>query len=651
MSAYNKKILIVEDDLGIIELMKDTITSVDEKLLVYHFTEGRDAFEWILGNNPDLILLDYALPDMNAANLIEDLKSAVRNVPPFIISSGAGDERIAVDMMRKGARDYVIKDALFFENLYNVLKKIFRELDTERALAVTQEQLKKEREQLISILDGMNEIIFICDPDSYELLYINSAFKNCFKNASVGDICYKAMMGLDVPCEGCENNILFSGDLKKTITYEYKSAILDKWFRRSSRAIRWVNGKLVRFVMDIDITDSKDAEEENKKLEIQIQRSQKLESLGVLAGGIAHDFNNLLNIILGNIELTIVDHQLSPSAKENLISAEMASRQAAELCQQMLAYSGKGQFIVEAISVNDIIRNMTQMIDASISKKAAIEYNLMDDLPKILADASQIRQIVLNLVLNASEAIGEKTGKILLATGCIDCSADYMNDSLFKKQAPGKYIFIEVSDNGVGMDENTLQRIFDPFFTTKFTGRGLGLAAVLGIVRGHNGFLKVNSRPGVGTSMKAHLPVLSCVEKNSENIEEDLSAWKGSGTVLLVDDVNSNLVLGQKILKRLGFSVITASDGLDALEKYKAHEKEISCIILDMMMPNMDGAETLHELKKINSSVKVIICSGFNEQDISQRFTGQDIIGVLQKPYRIASVSAMLKKSMENQNL
>ncbi|HPE71983.1 MAG TPA: ATP-binding protein, partial [Candidatus Competibacter sp.] len=248
-----------------------------------------------------------------------------------------------------------------------------------------------------------------------------------------------------------------------------------------------------------DISERKRAEERRLQLERQMQQTQKLESLGVLAGGIAHDFNNLLTIILGNTSLALDDLPPLSPAGESLLTIEKTSLRAAELCRQILAYSGKGRFVIDDIRLGNLVGDMFSLLQSSISKKATLNLNLKEPLPPLHGDPGQIRQVIMNLVTNASEAVGDRGGIITISTGLMQCSREYLCEPyLYENLAEGLYVWFEVSDTGTGMDQETQRRIFEPFFTTKFTGRGLGLSAVLGIVRGHKGALKVYSKPGKG---------------------------------------------------------------------------------------------------------------------------------------------------------
>jgi CheY-like chemotaxis protein len=370
--------------------------------------------------------------------------------------------------------------------------------------------------------------------------------------------------------------------------------------------------------------------------------AQKLESLGVLAGGIAHDFNNILMAILGNAELGLMRIQPESPAVINLKMIEEAASRAADLAGQMLAYSGKGKFVIEPLNINRILEEMVHMLEVSISKKAVLRFNLTPDLPAVNADATQLRQVILNLIINASDAIGERSGVIAITTGGMECDKSYLQNIWLENNLhEGFYLYLEISDTGCGMNQETLTKIFDPFFTTKFTGRGLGLAALLGIVKGHKGAIRVYSEPGKGTSFKILLPASDRrAVKSSDAACPD--GWRGHGTVLLADDEESVCNVGAEMLKELGFTPITAKDGREALTFFK-ETPDIAAVILDLTMPHLDGEQCFRELRKFKPNVKVIISSGYNEQVVTEKFIGKGLAGFLQKPFRFSSLRKALR--------
>ncbi|HRF62228.1 MAG TPA: ATP-binding protein [Candidatus Competibacter sp.] len=402
------------------------------------------------------------------------------------------------------------------------------------------------------------------------------------------------------------------------------------------------------FLAVTDITERKWAEEKRLQLERQMQQIQKLESLGVLAGGIAHDFNNLLTVILGNASLALDELPPVTPARDSLRSIEETSLRAAELCRQMLAYSGKGQCVIENIRLRELIGEMISLLKASISKKAILNLNLRDSLPSLRGDPSQIRQVIMNLVINASEALDEHGGAITISTGIMECSREYLSEAFLDESlTEGSYVWLEISDTGCGMDKETQRRIFEPFFTTKFTGRGLGLSAVLGIVRAHKGALRVYSEQGRGTAFKVLFPAVleeRMLTTRSQGVKP--GDWKGAGTILLVDDEESVRIMGIRMLERLGFGVLTAMDGREALDIYRERHAEIALVLLDLTMPDLDGEETFRELRQIDSRVCVVMSSGYTESEIAPRFAGRRLSGFLQKPYTLNALAQCLRSAL-----
>jgi PAS domain S-box-containing protein len=384
-----------------------------------------------------------------------------------------------------------------------------------------------------------------------------------------------------------------------------------------------------------DVTAQRRAERERARLQAQVQHAQKLESLGVLAGGIAHDFNNLLVAIMGNVSLAQLELDPGHPAAAYLGDVELATQRAADLARQMLAYSGRGRFVVEPVDVSRLVDDMQHLLQVSVSKKAVLKLNLARGLPLIEAEPTQLRQIAMNLVANASEAIGERSGIITITTGAMECDRSYLRESYLDDDLPeGVYVYIEVADTGVGMDAATREKIFDPFFTTKFAGRGLGLASVLGIVRGHRGAIKVYSEPGRGTTIKALFPANGEHQRRAEARAAEVAA-RGEGTVLVVDDEETVRATTRRLLERGGYRVLTATDGRDALRVFREHQDAIDVVLLDMTMPHLDGPECYRELRRIRGDVRVLLTSGYNEQEAVSKFAGKGLAGFVQKPFRL----------------
>ena len=386
---------------------------------------------------------------------------------------------------------------------------------------------------------------------------------------------------------------------------------------------------------------------ERKALEEQLRQTAKLESLGVLAGGIAHDFNNLLVGILGNASLAADTLPAVSPVRPMLENVIKASERAAELTRQLLAYSGQGRFVIQPVDISEVAREMVSLIRTSIPKTAQLRLELINGLPLVIADVVQIRQLIMNLVINGAEAIGDHPGLVTVTTGVQELDGQPAGAAVGADEiAPGEYVFLEVRDNGAGMDEATIGKIFDPFFTTKFTGRGLGLSAALGIVRGHKGTIQVTSSPGRGSSFQVLLPAAK--EKAPPVVvpvpEQDLT---GRGVVVLVvDDEELVSRTASLSLERLGYTVMTASDGSEAIKLFELLSSQIALVVLDLSMPVMSGEECLKKLKGIRPDIPVLLSSGFSEAEAVRRFQASGVTGFLQKPYTARHLAEVVKSTL-----
>ena len=392
-------------------------------------------------------------------------------------------------------------------------------------------------------------------------------------------------------------------------------------------------------VMFTDVSERRRAEE-------VLRQAQKLESLGVLAGGIAHDFNNLLSAMLGNLDLAQVKSPIGSAAIPYLQNMEGAILKATELTRQMLAYSGKGRFVVEPMDLNRLVAEISPLLVVSVSKKVQLKYELAPALPPIEADLAQVHQVVMNLVTNASEAIGASEGIITLATGLREINAREV-EVAFPGQAlePGSYVTLGVSDTGCGMEPQVLARIFDPFFTTKESGRGLGLSALLGILRGHRAGLKIQSEPGQGTLFQILFKASTARLPESGPIEPGAHKDRFHGKVLLVDDEAELRFSFGSMLQHLGFRVVAARDGQEALERFIPGE--FTLVFMDLTMPRMDGKEALFQLKARDPEVRVILTSGYSESEAFEPLAGLRPAGFIQKPFSLEGLTRVLEKALE----
>ncbi|MBI2515713.1 MAG: CHASE domain-containing protein [Opitutae bacterium] len=404
----------------------------------------------------------------------------------------------------------------------------------------------------------------------------------------------------------------------------------------------------------VDATTYHEAEQRNREFERQLLETQKLESLGVLAGGIAHDFNNILTAVLGNASLLrgmfASDHAAQPQVR----SIENAARRAADLCTQMLAYAGKGRFVTTEIDASALVRDTAALLQVSVPKHTRLQLELSEHLPPVLADATQLRQIMMNLVLNAVDAVaGRPDGSIRIATRAVELSANFFQGAVQKPALPaGPYVILEIADNGSGMTPETQARIFEPFFTTKFSGRGLGLAAVLGIIRGHRGALFVDSRSGAGTTFRVVLPVhqakagggaTPALVPPAANADDP---GRLQGTVLLIDDEPAVRQVAAAVLTRHGAKVIEAADGAEALSQCRQHAGAIDLILLDLTMPGLSGEETLRRLRLLDHRQKVVVMSGYSETETMRRCSSLGATGFLAKPFEIDALLARVRQHL-----
>jgi two-component system, cell cycle sensor histidine kinase and response regulator CckA len=373
---------------------------------------------------------------------------------------------------------------------------------------------------------------------------------------------------------------------------------------------------------------------ERDRLEKQLHQASKMEAIGILAGGIAHDFNNLLATVLGNAELAEAMLPGTSEARPMLQEIVTASVSASELCSQMLTYAGRSARSMETLECNSLVRELAGLMRVALSKKAKLVFDLHKEPLGVLADRSQVRQVIMNLIANAAEAIGDNEGRIVLGSS----ARIFTRDELDAHEAatglePGEYVHLWVSDTGSGMSPEIRARIFDPFFTTKATGRGLGLAAVQGIVLGHGGSITLESTRGFGTRFSVLLPRVPAPDESPPRQAESGPEAQGTRVLVVDDEPQVRKILGD-MLEHGHYSVIRAGDGEEAIEVFRREADSIDCVLLDLSMPKLDGEEVFQELRKIREDVRVVLISGYAEQEILDRFHGTGLAGVVQKPAR-----------------
>jgi PAS domain S-box-containing protein len=503
---------------------------------------------------------------------------------------------------------------------------------------------EEERSRLAAIVDASNEAIMSLAPDGTVLTWNGGAER--IYGYSAQEMIGRNISILTPPDRSQETVRKLAALRRGESIHNFEARRQRKdgrtiWILMTASPIRDGRGQVVAIsAIARDIT-------EIKVLEEQLRQAAKLESLGVLAGGIAHDFNNLLVGILGNASLAKNTLPAASSVRQMLDDVISAGERAAVLTRQLLAYAGKGKFVIQPLDISALVREMANLVHASVPKRVAVRLRLAPSLPAVVADEAQLQQLIMNLIINAAEAIGDNSGTVTVTTGNLEISGSEIKGATgwSDPATPGRYVFFEVEDTGAGMDEATIARIFDPFFTTKSTGRGLGLSAALGIVRGHHGFIQVISSPGRGSTFKVLFPAAR-EEIAPESVQEAQNDLTGSGVILLVDDEELVRRMAGAALAQLGYTVLEAGNGREAIELFQRHSSGIRLVILDLSMPVMNGEECLTQVRSIRADVPVLLSSGFGETEAASRFQSAGVTSFLQKPYTAQYLAELVKATL-----
>ncbi len=620
---YN--LLIIDDDEIDRKIVFRHLKNTLIKFKKYEASDCEGGFAIIKSLKIDCIFLDYQLPYEDGLDFVNRLREK-KIMIPVVILTGQGDEFIAVELMKAGANDYLNKNALTPELLQRSLQYILKVTETERELNKARNKAQKYLDVAAVVLlvieaDGRVSLINkkgceILEYEESEILDKNwyANFVPYSKQQEIRD--FMSQMCLSENSQGMEieYDVLTKSRTKKIISWN-NVALFDE---NENFAGILCSGE------DITI---------KRHLEEQLAQLHKMETLGNLAGGIAHDFNNILGSIIGYISLIKKQITLEHTLFKYIDTIDKSANRAAELTSKLLAFSHGGKYQMEIIDLNEIIRETLAIVSHTMDKSINIETRLCELPVLIKGDASQIEQVVMNLCVNAAQAMESQGGLLLIET-----LSTYIDSQLLINRiqtVPGQYVLMIVSDTGCGMDSEVKEHIFEPFFTTKEKGKGtgLGLSMVYGITRNHKGFIDIYSELGKGSTFKVYLPL--CLEKGepvafSSPREQNLN---GVETILVVDDEEFLRELAYDILSASGYTVLTAADGDEALELYSKRVEDIDLVILDMIMPNKSGYEVFQALKKVNPSVKTILASGFSKTQQIEECLKTGIINFLQKPY------------------
>ena len=576
---------------------------------------GGEALRLAAAEQPDLVLLDINLPDIDGFEVCRRLKAnpGTAAIPVLHISASCLDDLSRVKGLNTGADGY-LTEPVEPEVLYATVQALLRMRTAERAE-------RRAAEQWQSTFDAISDGVAIVDGQGI-VLRTNHALD------VIAGRPQKALVGvpwLDTfPAQAgqCALQVMLSTGKREVMEREHNG----KYLRISCDPLVGEAGAVTGCVAIVsDITEWRNLQE-------VLQHSQKLEGIGLLAGGVAHDFNNLLTGILGNASLAL---EYAPASIAGYLrNVVQASERAAELAGQLLAYAGRGQCVIGSTDVPGLVRELIPLIQAGIPRKVEIVLDFESGVAPVEADAAQLRQVLMNLVINGAEAIGEAAGTVWvrIRTERLEGADVHRRFYAADQLEPGEFVVIEVSDTGSGMDEATQSRIFDPFFTTKFLGRGLGLAAALGIVRQHRGGIRVQSAPGRGTTFEVVIPA-SAGKPGATRQDTVSSDPEMKDAILVIDDEEMVRNLARAVLEKFGYQVMLAENGRHGVELFTQWPDEFSIVLLDLTMPVMDGEEALGHMLRLRPNAKVLILSGYDETEVMRKFGNSKIAGFLQKPF------------------
>ncbi len=508
-----------------------------------------------------------------------------------------------------------------------------------------EKELKAERDQIFSLFNSIDEIIYIADPQTHELLYINRHLASLLPENGIGKKCYKVLQNFDSPCSFCTNDIIF-GNMSEPHRWEYYNPFLDQHYAIIDRVIHWSDGRDVRFEMAVDISGIKEAEAEKEKLQAHLLQAQKMESVGRLAGGVAHDFNNMLGVILGHAEFALEKAAENHDLYTDLKEIQTAAQRSADLTRQLLTFARKQIIDPRKLDLNHTVENMLSMLRRLIGEDIDLSWEPARKLWPVKMDSSQVDQILANLCVNARDAIAG-VGKLTIETGMISFDEAYCKD--YAGFIPGDFVMIAVSDDGCGMDKETLNNLFEPFFTTKEVGKGtgLGLATIYGIVKQNNGFINVYSEPGQGTTFRIYLPRYSAANETHEVIQPEKPAPTGNETILLVEDEPAILNMTRMMLERKGYSVLFAASPAEAIDMAKAHADKIHLIMTDVVMPEMNGRDLSSRITALYPDIKLLFMSGYTANVIAHQGVLDEGVAFIQKPFSMKDLAVKVREVLD----
>lgn len=636
------RVLVVEDNVGLRRLIRKRLEREEYDVIVVE--TGGEAIRELLEYPETILLLDYKLPDMNGRELIQFLLEKGRSVP-FIIMTGHGDERVAVEMMKLGARDYLVKDHSLLEVLPQVLGQVFSQVSTEKKLTEVSKKLVESEERFKVLFNSGSDAIFVQDfQDGNAGKFIEVNEIACNRLAYSRDqLLAMDMSQIETP------EIIEAKDVQKILREKKYSLYETVQKARDGRQISVennaqvmdLNGKPAILCISRDIT-------QRKQLENQLRQAQKMDAIGKLAGGVAHDFNNLLTAIMGYSDLLLVKMNEENPFREVVLEIKKAGERAASLTRQLLAFSRKQALKPTVVDLNLVVNGMGKMLKRIIGEDIRLTTQLEPDVRKIRADFSQVEQVLLNLAVNAADAMATRTSSGIMTIRIENKTIDESLTNVMPSSRPGHFVCLSVSDNGEGIDKKLLPHIFEPFFTTKTTGTGLGLSVVYGIINQHNGWINVYSEKGEGTTFRIYFPVLPGDEEKSSDREVILHEYFGKGErILLVEDEDGVRKVAKKVLSDYGYIVFDTESMAGSLEIVQKEGGRINLIASDIVLPDGNGIDLSEEICSRYPEIKVLLTSGYADHRAHWEEVVKKGIPFMQKPYSLLDLLRNVKDVLE----
>jgi two-component system cell cycle sensor histidine kinase/response regulator CckA len=603
-------------------------------------TKGVDAISMIIKKQPKLILLDYQLADMTCENVIKTLAKK-ELLPPFIIMTGHGNEKIAVEMMKFGAKDYMVKDNAFLDLLPSVVKRTIDHLNIKN-------ELRNSEEKYQSLLENINVGVILINPNM-EILAQNRKMKQWFPHIeeTKNPKCYHSLKNppQDKTCLDCPTQKAFKdGKIHETVNQTLINGS-ERHFHIVAIPIKDEEGNVIRVIEQIeDYSEKILARKEKENLEDQLRQAHKMEAIGTLAGGVAHDFNNILAVILGYAEIAMYDIPEFSPGRDEIGEIIKAGNRAKELVQHILSFSRKESQKRTLVNIHKIVDEALKLLRASIPATIEIRSKIDSACGNILAQPTQIHQVLMNICTNAAQAMDEEGGILEVSLHRCKLSEKGVTNGV----KPGDYIQLTIKDTGTGFDQEVLNRIFDPYFTTKEVGKGsgMGLAVVHGIIKSHDGMIKVKSKPGDGTIFQVYFPRVE--GQIQEEIKDTCPLPTGKENILVVDDEESIAALTKQRLQRLGYQVTAKTSSREALDLFHSRPHAFDLVISDQTMPELTGEKLAKKLIEIRADIPIIICTGYY---LKKNREGTDFMGVnafIMKPVTSKDLACTIRKVLDN---